>query len=69
MDVDQEHADVLQNIEFAIVTMFRREPLIVDLDVENAVNSLVTKYQAQAQNHEPPFAKTKRARPEGLRPG
>ena len=52
MNVEEEHLDVLQNIEFAIVSVFRQEPMLVDFDVENAVSGLITHYQAQAQNRE-----------------
>jgi len=57
MNVEEEYADLLQNIEFVIVRIFRREPMLVDFDVENAVNGLITKYQAQAQSHEPRLPK------------
>jgi hypothetical protein len=52
MNVEEEHLDVLQNIEFAIVGVFRREPMLVDFDFENAVNGLIVHYQAQPQNRE-----------------
>ncbi len=38
MSVEEEHLDILQNIEFAIVSVFQREPLLVDFDAENAIN-------------------------------
>ena len=31
MDVEQDHLDVLQNIEFAIVSVYQENPLLVDL--------------------------------------
>ncbi len=37
----------MQNTEFAIITVYRREPLLLDFDVENAVNALMVHYQAQ----------------------
>jgi hypothetical protein len=52
MNVEEEHLDILQNIEFAIISVYRREPLLVDFDVENAVNALIMHYQAQAQKRE-----------------
>jgi hypothetical protein len=53
MTVEEQYPDVLQNIEWAIVTVFRRNPTLVDFDVENAVSALMAKYKAEAQNHEP----------------
>jgi hypothetical protein len=47
MDVEKDHLDVLQNIEFAIVSIHRRQPGLVDFDVENALGALITHYQAQ----------------------
>ena len=57
MNVEEKYPDLLQNIEFVIVSIFRREPMLVDFDVENAVNELARKYQAQAQGHEPRMPK------------
>ena len=52
MDVEKEYLDVLQNIEFAIMSVYRDNPLLVDFDVEAAINALITLYHAQSQNHE-----------------
>jgi hypothetical protein len=49
MDVEKDYLDVLQNIEFAIVSVHRRQPGLVDFDVENALSALITHYQAQSQ--------------------
>ncbi len=57
MIVEEEYPDLLQNIEFVIVGVCRREPMLVDFDVENAINGLVVKYQAEAQSHEPRLPK------------
>ena len=53
MSVEEEYPDVLQNIESAIVSVFRQEPLLLDFDVENAVSALIAHYQAQTLNREP----------------
>jgi hypothetical protein len=53
MDVEEEHLDILQNIEFAIMSVYRDNPLLVDFDVEAAINALISLYHAQLQNHEP----------------
>lgn len=53
MDVEEEHLDILQNIEFAIMSVWRDNPLLVDFDVEAALNALISRYHAQSQGHEP----------------
>ncbi len=53
MTVEEQYPDVLQNIEWAIVSVFRRNPTLLDFDVENAINALMAKYKAEGQNHEP----------------
>ena len=45
MDVEEEHLDILQNIEFAIMSVYRENPLLVDFDVEAAINALISLYQ------------------------
>ena len=52
MDVEEEYLDVLQNIEFAIMSVYRDNPLLVDFDVEAAINALISLYHAQPQSHE-----------------
>lgn len=52
MDVEEEHLDILQNIEFAIMSVYRENPLLVDFDVEAAISALISLYRAQADNHE-----------------
>ena len=32
MDVEEEYLDILQNIEFAIMSVYRENPLLVDFD-------------------------------------
>jgi hypothetical protein len=53
MDVEEDYLDILQNIEFAIMSDYRENPLLVDFDVEAAINALITLYHAQSQDHEP----------------
>ncbi len=52
MDVVEEYQDILNNIEFAVVSAHRRQPMLVDFDVENALSALMAHYQAQSQNRE-----------------
>ncbi len=46
-NLEERYMDVLQNIEFAIVEVHKRTPLLVDFDVENALSALINHYQAQ----------------------
>ena len=41
MDVEKDHLDVLQNIEFAIVSVHQRQPALVDFDVDEALSALM----------------------------
>jgi hypothetical protein len=47
MRVEDEHPDVLQNIEFAIVSEFRKDGAILDLNVLDAVSALIRHYEAE----------------------
>jgi hypothetical protein len=53
MDVAKDYLDIMQNIEFAIMSVYRDNPLLVDFDVEAAINALISLYHAQPQGHEP----------------
>ena len=46
MDVEKDHLDVLQNIEFAIVSVHQQQPALVDFDVDAALSALMAHYQA-----------------------
>jgi hypothetical protein len=54
MKVEEEYADILQNIEFAIVTAFRKDRTILDQDAQDAVKALVRRYEAELESHAPP---------------
>jgi hypothetical protein len=45
MKFEEEYQDVLQNIEFAIVSVYRQQPALLDYDVETALNSLARAYR------------------------
>lgn len=53
---ENQYLDVLQNIEFAIVEEFRRDPAILDLNVRDAVNVLVRRYESEEEGRTPPQA-------------
>ena len=52
-DFEDQYLDVLQNIEFAIVNVYRHQPDLVDFDVETAINGLFADYRAQQIDREP----------------
>ena|SRR5580698_729922 len=54
MRVEEEHRDLLQNLEFAVVTEFRKDGAILDLNVLDAVNALVRHYEAELEGRMPP---------------
>jgi hypothetical protein len=49
MAVEDEYLDVLQNIEFGIMQVYRETPDLIDAEVANAVDALVRIYEAEAQ--------------------
>lgn len=53
MAIEEEYQDVLQNIEFAIVSVYRRRRDLLDYDVEEALDALIYDYKAQQQQRSP----------------
>ena len=53
---ENQYFDVLQNIEFAIIEEFRRDPAILDLNVRDAVNVLARQYESEEEGRTPPRA-------------
>jgi hypothetical protein len=49
MAIEDEHADVLQNLEFAITSVHRDEPKLLDLDVIEALDVLIRRYGLDEQ--------------------
>ena len=45
--VEEEHQDVLQNIEAAIVDVHRGRPEMLDYDVDGALEALIAHYVAE----------------------
>jgi hypothetical protein len=50
----EQYADVLQNIEYAILCAYETETTLLDLDVIDALDGLVRRYGAEEQNRTPP---------------
>ena len=41
-----KNMDVLQNIEFGIVEVYRADPSLIDIDAKDAIDALVRRYRA-----------------------
>lgn len=46
-NIEEEYLDVLQNIEFAIVNVYRNEQALSDYDVSKILSVLISGYQAE----------------------
>ena len=44
MKIDEQYLDVLQNIEAAIISVYEDQPTLIDLDVGEALDSLIRSY-------------------------
>jgi hypothetical protein len=49
MSVEEKHLDVLQNMEFAIVQIYRSTTDLIDLEVLNAIESLIRTYNLEVK--------------------
>lgn len=49
----EDNLDVLQNIEFAIVTAYRENPAITDFDVKDGLDALTRQYSAEVAGRVP----------------
>jgi lysyl-tRNA synthetase class II len=50
-----EHLDVLQNLEFAIVTTYKQRPEMTDYDVMRIMETLIDGYQAETIGRPPRY--------------
>jgi hypothetical protein len=46
-DFEEEYLDILQNIEMAIVSVYRQNPDLIDANVETAIQALIKTYRSQ----------------------
>ena len=53
-DFEDKYLDVLQNIESAIVGVYRGQRAMTDWEALNAVEALIRHYQAEAKKRNPP---------------
>ena len=47
MEFEEKYQDVLQNIEFAIITVYRQHAELTDHDVETVLSEVIRGYQAE----------------------
>lgn len=52
--VEERYFDVLQNIEFAIVQVYRRHPDLADANVDRALEALLRAYNAELKERSTP---------------
>src|ERR1019366_6085708 len=50
----EKNLDVLQNIEFGIVEVYRADRSLLDADVKDAIDALVRHYHAEEEQRTPP---------------
>lgn len=50
---EEKYESVLQNIEFAIVSVYRERPELLDYEVERVLNVLIRGYQAEGRAIKP----------------
>jgi len=53
MPLEDEYLDVLQNIEFAIVSVYQKQRDLRDLQVMRALDALIELYRAESRGHQP----------------
>src|SRR5437764_13972635 len=53
MALEDVHLDVLQNIEFAIVSVYRKQHALRDVAVMRALDALIDVYRGKAAGHTP----------------
>jgi hypothetical protein len=53
----EKNLDVLQNIEFAIIRVYRADGSLLDIDVKDAIDALVRHYHAEEDQRRPPVVR------------
>ncbi len=56
---EEQYQDVLQNIEFALIQVYRPNPEMTDWDALDAMEALIRTYQAEARGHAAPVLRLK----------
>ncbi len=57
MKIEEQYEDVLQNIEFAIVQIYRQNPDLADWNVDKVVSALARCYKAETRGRAAPKLK------------
>ena len=52
--LEEEFLDVLQNIEFALVSVYNEDEEMIDYEAEKAINSLIRLYTAEQRKRDAP---------------
>jgi hypothetical protein len=50
----EENLDVLQNIEFGIIEVYRSDRSLLDIDAQDAISALIRHYHAEQEQRTPP---------------
>src|ERR1700694_5855152 len=53
----QKNLDVLQNIEFGIIEVYRADQSLLDIDAKDAIDALVRHYRCEEEHRKPPTMK------------
>jgi hypothetical protein len=53
----EKNLDVLQNIEFGIIEVYRADPTLLDVDAKDAIDAPARHYHAEEEQRTPPTAK------------
>lgn len=53
MKVDEDYQDVLQNMEFGIISVYRENEELLDYDVDTALKALIRHYRDEQSGREP----------------
>ena len=53
MAIEEEYEDVLQNLEFGIVQVYRQNRSLLDSDVSDALEALIRLYRSEQGNRSP----------------
>ncbi len=53
MEFEERHLDVLQNIEFAIISVYREDKTLADSNVIRALDDIIETYASEQKQREP----------------
>ena len=53
-NLEERYTDVLQNMEFAIIEVYRADQSLLDVDAKDAIDALIRHYHAEEEQRTPP---------------